>query len=536
TPVELCSDGTTYVFSFSPEHDGWYVFYSEGDSDAYATLYNEYYDEIDYSDDFNGYNFAIVEKLYKGYTYILEVNSWDEDLSAFSVAVDETVAAESAEVTQEPYNATVVQGFEYETLDPSGLEVEFTMSDGSIVNWSYDDEDPVGYEYVTVNEADDGMGNYYLDIMCGDAFERFFFTTVGNPVSSIEYKCDETISYYVNTHGYDDSELGYYYYSYDIPEDAQVVINYKDGSSETVDFFGDIYFEEYDLQDTTPWSVGGENFVYFTYLGAEGKIPVEILPCPFVDVTLNSAPVTEYCFGDGRFGYIDDFNGHYYLYPSNMSGFSFTVEFEDGTTKTYTDADFGNEYILDGYEFTVDTVDCDKLGTYETAFNYKGYSIPYEIEVIESPIAGLELSDAPDVYNYDSYFYPVFDGASIRLTFKDGAERVIDITEENTELDCHYSPFDYVFTDGEYNVYATYNYSEEKGEYYTFSCLGYEYDYYGIEFEEKFYVYTVDFSDVTNEGFNAVVTDTDGNVHEYSTENVIGSFSADGYFEGYIKT
>ncbi len=535
TPVELCGDGTTYVFEFTPEKDGWYVFRSEGESDPYATLMNDEYEEIDYGDDFNEYQFAVVEKLYAGYTYILEVNSWDEDFEEFSVVVEETIGAESAEIIKEPHNTTVVEDFEYETLDASGLEVEFTMSDGSTVIWSYDERNPVGYEYVTEYEADDGQGHYYIDVICGDALARFFFTTVENKVESIEYKCDETISYYENTHGYDDVELGYYFYYYDIPNDAQVVLHYTDGTSETVDFYGDIYFEEYDIQDLEAWEVG-KNYAYFSYLGKEGKIPVEILPCPIEKVTLNSLPTDEYCYGDSRFGYIDEYDGNYYLYPYDMSGISLTVEYKDGTTKTYTEEDFSEYGILDGYEYSVDSIVCDGLGTYQAALNYKGYSIPYEIKVIETPIAGIELSDAPDLYVYDSYFYPIFDGATIRLTFKDGTQKSIDITEENTYYECGFTDFEYMFTDGEYNVYANYSYNDEVGEYYTFSCMGFEYDYYGIEFEDQFYVDTIDFSDVTNEGFSAVVTDTDGVVREYNTDDLVGSFTTENYFEGYIKS
>ena len=534
TPVDLLGDGTNYVFTFSPENSGWYVFYSEGGSDPYATLMNNDYDEIDYDDDFDGYNFAIVEKLYAGYTYILEVSSMGDDYEPFTVTVEETAVAESVEITQEPYDNTVIEGFEYETLDPSGLEIEFTMTDGSIVSWSYDYEDPVGYEYVTIDEGDDGIGHYYIDIICGEAFERYFFTTIENPIESIEYKCDEAISYYVDSYGYYHDDLGYYIYDYDIPEFAQIVMNYKDGSSETVDFYGDIYFDVYTTQDTQAWGIG-TNYLYISYLGFETEVPVEILPCPFVSVTLNHTPQTTYYWGDSRYGYIDDYNGKYYLYPGNMSGISFTVEYADGSTQTYTEEDFDDMGLLDGYVYDIEIIPCDAVGDYKAAINYKGYRIEYDIEVVETPIAGIELTDAPDNYVYDGYFYPVFDGAQITLTFKDGTTKVIDITKENTSYDCYYSRFDYVFTDGEYKVYASYNYTEENGEFYTFSCLGYDYDYFGIEFEDVFFVDYVEFENIEHDRFDAKVVDIEGVVREYAVD-AIASFSVDGYFDGYCMT
>lgn len=535
TPVELSADSTTYIFSFSPEKDGWYVFYSEGVADTYAFLMNADYEEINYSDDDTEDNqFIIVNKLYAGYTYILEVSAYDDDLEPYTVTVEETIAAESAEITQEPFNP-VVEGYEYETMDYQGLEVEFTMTDGSTVYWTYEDYNLVGYEHVRIEDGNDGMGHYYIDIICGEAFARYFYETIENPVESMEYSCDEDIFYYENSFGYYDEELGYYVYYYEIPGSALMTINYKDGTSETMDYFGDdIYFYDYTTQETEAWNLG-TNYIYVSYLGVETTIPVEILPCPFVDVTLNSPPETEYVWGDSRYGFIDDYDGNYYLYPDNMSGISFTVEYADGSTQTYTEDDFDNKGQLDGYIYECDVITCDALGEYKAAINYKGYRIEYDIEVVESPIEGIELSDAPDNYVYDSYFYPVFDGAQIKLTFKDGTTKLIDITPENTGYNCYYGEFEYVFTDGEYEVFARYNYSEASGEYYTFDCLGYEYDYYGIEFEDEFFVDYVEFENVEYNKFDAVVVDTDGVVHEYSLDTTV-NYSVDGFFEGYCMT
>lgn len=535
-PVTLCGDGTTAVFTFTPESTGWYVFRSEGGSDPYARLFNSDFDEIDFDDDFSEYNFTIASKLYEGYSYILEVESWVDDFEEFTVVVEETIAAESVEIMKEPDNTTVVEGYEYETLDYTGLELEFTMTDGTKVYWTEEEHEAVGYEYVTIEESQDGQGHYYIDISCGEAFSRFFFTTIENPIESIDYISEEEISYYVNTNGMYDDDLGYFVYYADIPEDAKVRVNYYDGTSETFEFYGDVFFDYYSKQDETPWTVG-TNYMYISHLGVETEVPVEILPCPFVNVTLNSAPTTKYCFGDSRYGYMENEDNYYVLYPDNMKGISFTVEFEDGTTKTYTEEDFDNTGLLDGYEFSVDAILCDGLDTYEATLNYLGYALKYDVEVIKSPVLGLELSDAPDVYEYDGYFYPVFDGAQIRLTLADGTERLIDITEENTSYNCYYGGiFEYVFTDGEYEVYAGYKWDEELGEYYTLNCLGYEYGYFGIDFIDAFRVESVEFSNVSLEGFSAVVTDTDGNVHEFDMTSTLTSFKVEGYAEGYSMT
>ncbi len=122
-------------------------------------------------------------------------------------------------------------------------------------------------------------------------------------------------------------------------------------------------------------------------LGAQTKIPVRIYECPFVDVTVNSAPTRQYIFGDENYGEIYDADdSEYYLYPFDISGLSFTVEYKDGTTRTFDDDDFDLGYLeIDDYPFEVDYIVCDAVGTYEVTLQYKGYNINYDIEVIDKP-------------------------------------------------------------------------------------------------------------------------------------------------------
>lgn len=180
-------DGETVMFS--PESDGWYKFYTTGDCDTFATLYNSNWDEIAFSDDTNeDFDFYIKHKLYAGYTYYLDVGvylSEEETIANFPLYTEETLGVEEVIITQEPYDTTVVEGYEYETFSCEGLEATFTFSDGSEVDWSYADDDSVADSEVYIYVNDDGYGHYYIDIICDDAFARCFFETVDNSYAYI---------------------------------------------------------------------------------------------------------------------------------------------------------------------------------------------------------------------------------------------------------------------------------------------------------------------------------------------------------------
>ena len=80
TPSEVWVGEDVETYRFTPTEDGWYRFYTDGDWDTYANLYNSNWDEVAWSDDYyNDYNFDFSCKLYSGYTYYLEVGAYVED-------------------------------------------------------------------------------------------------------------------------------------------------------------------------------------------------------------------------------------------------------------------------------------------------------------------------------------------------------------------------------------------------------------------------------------------------------------------------
>lgn len=388
---------------FTPEHDGWYKFYTEGDYDTSATLYNSDWEEIASNDDtgYVDYNFCLIEKLYAGYTYFLDIDVIDLDewqTAKFPVYVTETVGVVGAEITKSPDDTTCVEGFEYETIDLTGLEVTFTLSDETTIDWSYDeDKDVIAGFDICYNFDEDGYGHFFYEITCGDAYVIEYLETVENPIESIEVVGDVVIEYYEGSLCMYDEELGAYYYYDNVPYDLKILINYKDGTSEEVYFWDFPFVYTYDTQEEEPWVVGGTYAETICYLGVEVDIPVHIYGCPFVDVTVNQAPKREYVFGDENYGYAYDGDDYiYHLYPFDITGLSFTVEYADGTTQTFDDDDFGIGYaMIDDYPCEIETIACDAPGTYEATLIYKGYAIKYDIKVVgEAPQPEYVAGDA----------------------------------------------------------------------------------------------------------------------------------------------
>lgn len=172
----------TQIFEFYVEEDGWYSIYTEGDADTIGAIYNENWEEIDSCDDTNeGLNFFIKTELFTGYRYYIEVRRYyfeDEgfDLEADTVLhIEKAVPVEDVEIIQYPYTMTLIDGYEYDSCDFSGLKVKLFYEDGTAAVWSYDEPYTGKPVKVDCYMEEDGMGNYYFDAYFDNAFVREFY-------------------------------------------------------------------------------------------------------------------------------------------------------------------------------------------------------------------------------------------------------------------------------------------------------------------------------------------------------------------------
>ena len=512
TAVEV-KTGSLLHPKFKPAKDGWYKFYSTGDDfDTYATLYDTYYNEIAYGDDsftdIDDANFVLSAKLKGGKTYYLEVDVYDTERSvAVSVTVEETVGVESAEITKMPDNTTVIEGFEDETYSLYGLEMRFALSDGSTVDWSFDDgSDVVADTYINSYSVGYDNGDFAVVIECGEAYVEIPYTVGENPVESIEYKSDTPIEIYEKSNGYLDEGSGQYYYFYEIPEDAVLVFNYKDGRKEEVDiaYDEDIAFNWYDGQYEEPWGVG-THYITVSYYDVSTQIPVTILPSPFKSVVVNTQPSVDYYFGDFEFGYLED--GEYTFYPLDLSGMSFTVEYEDGTTQTFDDNDFdADNFMIDGYEYNVSAPVIYEAGQVDAVLYYKGAEIPFTVNVVETYIKSIEVVKPPVKAEYEYDYYADYTGAVIKINYKDGTSAQAEANADTMYYECVGDVVCNIKVGDD--VVRIYNMVDfETDELYDYiTCAGAQVRYDGVNYTDSRYVKSIEAENVTMSGEGMVIT------------------------------
>ncbi|MBQ8859920.1 MAG: dockerin type I repeat-containing protein [Ruminococcus sp.] len=458
--VKVADDAVT--LSFTPEKDGWYKFYSMGYEDPYATLYDSDFEMIDECDDYDEMNFSICAYLEASTIYYLEVNAYLYEVASckFDVCVEETIGVESAVITQYPYDMTCIEGFEDESVDFGGLCVDFTLSDESVVNWSYDEgEFEVENCSIIFDRSEIASDKVTWILTCGKAKIEIDYTIVENPIEKIEFVSENQISYYKNTHGYN-SENGNFYYRIDIPQGSVLNVYYKDGTKkEITDFSYDREVSITSDQYIKPWDVG-TNYITMSYYGVETQVPVEILTSPVKSVKVNSVPTREYYIFDDEWGYTNEV-GKYMFTPTDLSGLSFTVEYLDGTTKTFDDSDIDMyEETIGGYDYEVRESYAVKPMKVKATLVFMGYEFSYNINVVEAPIKNIEVIWGPENCFYEQRYSIKLDGTELRVKYSDGSEKVIVLDESNT----HYYVSEYLagyVTDGKVKI----NFYQVENEY-----------------------------------------------------------------------
>lgn len=488
TPYEVWIGESGETFRFSPEQDGWYRFYTDGEYDTYASLYNSNWDRICDSDDTSdSLSFNLVYKLYAGYTYYLEVGAYLEEsqLAKFNLYATQTVGVEDVYISKAPDNKECIIGLEHDSIDLTGMEVTLTLSDSQNVVWSFDEGGDVAGNRVDVQIGDDGSGHYFVAIECGEGYDKMFFDMVENPVESISIASMDPIEIYENSSGYD--EGGKYIYNYQIPYDTKMQINYKDGTNAVVDFYGltddGFYFGNSDDQYTTPWGIG-ENEITIDYMGCTTTVSVKILPCPYKSATVLSSPSRVYYYGDNDTGYTYD--GDYILCPDDLTGLSFELEYSDGTSEVIDEDNIDMGLMeIDGYMYEIGEYPVSGAGDVWVTLSYKGMDIKYLISVLESPIDSVEVIKAPDKYEYEDRYHADYTGMQIKVNFKDCTEETVTLTKDNMtyilngSLECKVPVREYTLT-----VARQYNMSTD-GFYTTVSCVGVTTNYDGIIYTQS---------------------------------------------------
>ncbi len=374
-------------FKFTANTSDYYALTSYGDYDTYAFVYDEQWNLVTKDDDSGeGVNFSAAVYLEEGKTYYFEATSFDNYVPemSYAVSIGPTEVVTDIEITQYPYELTYYEDYVYDYVDYSGLELKLTYTDGTVVDWAFDDEEEIVGTTVYLDCYEDDYGDYYVYVSTGFADSYFYLEVIPNPVESISVVSGSEIECYVGGLGYYDEEFDQFIYMYSIPNDLMIKVEYTNGTSETVNYYDGVNgkdFISYDGQYYGDvWSVG-KNTAYIEYYGVYDTVDVILKDSPLESLTLITAPERVYTMDDENYGY--SYDGVYYLMPYDIKGLSFEAKFKDGTTKVYTDEDYDfDEWTIDGYDFGINTIEVKKPGYYQNTINFLGAELDYDITVI----------------------------------------------------------------------------------------------------------------------------------------------------------
>lgn len=323
-----------------------------------------------------------------------------------------------------------------------------------------------------------------------------------NPVKSISYSSADPITYYENCGGrYDtNDDTGEKYYRYTFSSDdlytkgSKLTVTYKNGTTavysvkgddeELTDANGDAISDKMCLDYTTNqgevhWTKGNKNYVTMTFMGAETKIPVNIIESDIKSVEYKKAkPISIPENSSGRMN--DDGNYYYYTDYENTPfrsveiGDKIILTYKDGTTKTYTDTilDEGEYFVAENGE-KLDWRYIDKydnqveepwtLGSDNYYYvSYQGIVGKFPVTIIENNVKSIDYKPVKPLKYYNNvgfwtsstYRRDVFyinDGDILTVSYTDGSQKDFVAKQTYTDLGRGYkeSRLSFVASDGE---------------------------------------------------------------------------------------
>lgn len=389
--VTLNANTRRGLFEFTPSDTGYYAFCSDYydqypylTENPYALLYDSNWNVIDKDDDTGeDLDYWLSCYLVAGETYYFEANrfygTWE---ISYDVTIKKTTVAVKTQIIKEPDNIQYLEGYVEDNIDYSGLELELTYSDGEKLIWKYDEQKEIIGTGIDMMLLKDNDGKYYVHIIAGFSECSLYLDVMDKKVENISVYSMSKIELYLNISGYRDYDRNFIY-TYEIPKDTMMQIDYSDGTTEVVNYYDKVNSSSFTHKDNQLaghlWS-SGENPITVEFCGKQTTIYAYVIGNPVEKLTLNSAPTKKYVCGHGAYGTISD--GVYKLYPNYFEGLSFNVHYTSGKVKTYTYRDIRNGRI-DGYKIEVDWIEVPKGGTYQATLRYFEKELNYDIFVYD---------------------------------------------------------------------------------------------------------------------------------------------------------
>ena len=407
----------------------------------------------------------------------------------------------------------------YYTLDGlDDVEVLIHFNDGTSATANVHDK--VGDYYVEATSNQDAEpwtigGENLITVSYLGKTAQLSATIVPNPVASITLPEGTTIELYENVDGYFNENGEGEYFNYYVPEldDIPVTVNYTDGTSVTSNINGKIDGKRINYSSDQyyhPWTKGGENFVTVSFMGRTAKLPVVITDSPVTSIEVVSNPTYVYTYGDDYYGGVNEF------YPSDLTGLSFRVHFNDGTAKTYTSEDFDTyNRTVDGHVYDITPVNEQQtVGDNEFTLSYMGKTATFKVKVKQNTVSSVKMTRLPNIAAYSQYYSPDWVGAQITVTNTDNTTKTVTLSRDNLTYRNYMWGNGWtaqVEIDGVIaTITETYDWDEDTDElirtYFVLSYAGKTCEITGMTYREDKNVVSVEVEDYSVTGENMLVT------------------------------
>lgn len=366
----------------------------------------------------------------------------------------------------------------------------------------------------------------YLTVSYNGKTANVPVTIKENPVLSISYSCAVPITYYENCGGdyYTDDDTGEKYYRYTFnsgdlyTKGSKLTVTYKNGTTavysvkgddeELTDANGDAISDKMCLNYTTNqgnvhWTKGSKNYVTMTFMGAETKIPVNIIESDVKSVKYKKAkPISIPENSCGNFVEVD---GYYYYYTDYSEspfrafevGDTLEISYKNGTADTYKCvADDSEHYSVKFVNNKNDKLDWSYLTYYETQdekhwilgsdncyyVSYQGVVVEVPVTIVENNVKSVDYKPIkPMTYADHTSFYlrsivNMSSGDIVTVTYTDGTTKDFVAQKTYTDESDGYksSTIKFAASDGE--VLKDYTYELEDKN--TSNCT-FHFTYYG---------------------------------------------------------
>ncbi len=314
--------------------------------------------------------------------------------------------------------------------DPQ-IVAEVTLKDGTVEeiygSFLYNDQwyDLVSNMWQMQSEDPWTVGTYQVTGSLLGISDTFRVTILESPIRRIEIQDIELFE--------GDCNNGVYY-----PE-SYGTVTFKDGNVTEIETFGfgvsidDEYYQVetnyFELQQESPWELGGTYVVTATLLGVTDTFRVTIVESPIQSIAVQDIELVE---GTNCFEYDD--GSRYYNPEWNVK-----VTFKDGTVQN---AQYDIEINGKNYAIHNDMYDLQYEGqwvlgnSYAVTVSLLNVETKFNVTIVENPIAELQLLEKPRKTSYISGELFDLKGATIRIRYKDNSYE--DVVFKDTLLDNYY--------------------------------------------------------------------------------------------------